>query len=131
MKKSSKVSKKVIKKQPFEKHASSGAMGLIVALTVFNLVYSYAVGLPLPRAVVASYVESVYELGDAQERAYNTMGAAIVTTINTVGRSVAFPIEEEGEVSTRQQAAAALAEADEGPSEPLLLIATNQISVAK
>lgn len=118
MKKGSKSSKRV-KKAPFAKRPSSGAMGLIVALTVFNLVYSYAVGLPLPRAVVSSYVESVYELGDKQVEAYNVMGAAVVAVASLPARfSVASPSVANEALSP-------------APPKPLLLIAPNQISIAK
>src|SRR3989344_2303407 len=102
------------KKQPFKKRDSSVALGVIVALTVFNLAFSYAIGIPLTRIVVESYVESVYALGDAQERAYVAMGAAIVAGFSGPARSNL----------------AAAATSVPAP-EPLLLIAPNQISIAK
>ena len=126
MKKRSKSVKsaKSPKKQPFKKRDSSVALGVIVALTVFNLVYSYAIGIPLTRIVVESYVESVYSLGDAQERAYMAMGAAIVAGFSGPARSNLASV---GAVSEPLADAAASVPAP----EPLLLIAPNQISIAK
>ena len=127
MKKSSKGSKS----QPFKKHESS-AVGLIVALTVFNLVYSYAIGMPLPRAVVSSYVESVDALGDAQVRGYEAMGVAVVAVITTIGNipagfNTAAPVVAvDGESGELEEEYALLEE-----PEPLLSIAPNQISIAK
>ena len=112
-------SAKVVKKQPFDKRESSAALGLIVALTVFNLVYSYAVGLPLPRAVVASYVEAVHEIGDMQVQGYQAIGAAIV--------AVAGYAPESSQTASVGSTAAG----EEGQTETNLIIAPNQISIAK
>ena len=121
MKKSSKSAKRVIKK-PFDRRESRAAFGLIVALTVFNLVYSYAVGLPLPRAVVASYVEAVHELGDMQVQGYQAIGAAIVAVVGGSPEAQTASVNE-----------AVSGEEPPQPEEPqaYLLIAPNQISIAK
>lgn len=120
-----------VKKQPFEKRESS-AIGLIVALTVFNLVYSYVIGMPLPRAVVSTYVESINDLGDAQVRGYEAIGAAVVATVTTVGSipagfNTASPvIATEFELEELDEEFVLLEE-----PVPLLTIAPNQISMAK
>jgi len=124
MKKSSKGSKSV-KKQPFAKRESSMALGLIVGLTVFNLLYSYAVGLPLPRAVVSSYVESVHALGDAQVRGYEAMGAVVVAAVTHIGDIPA------GFNTASPSVAAEVVSQQVSAPEPLLLVAPNQISIAK
>lgn len=77
---------KSVKNQPFaKKEPAVSVVPLAVALLIaFNFAYGYAIGIPFPRAVVAAYVESVYALGDAQEKAYNTMGAAVVGAIDQI-----------------------------------------------
>lgn len=117
---------KKVKKQPFAKRESSGAMSLIVALTVFNLVYSYAAGLPLPRQVVASYVESVEALGDAQVASYELMGSAVAAAITTVGNAMV-----PSGASTQVASPVVYSEDYVEPEPPpLLLVSPNQISLA-
>ena len=117
------MKKSAVKKHPFRKRQSSAPLGLIVGLTVFNLVYSYAVGLPLPRAIVASYVESVYALGDAQVKSYEVMGAAVAATVYLPAETyLASPMRFLGPP---------VEDATPPAPEPLLLVAPNQISIAK
>ena len=114
--------------QPFAKHQSGAALGLIIGLTVFNFAYSYAVGLPLPRAIVASYVESVYALGDAQTRGYEAIGAAIVAAAHLPGEiQLAAPLGFGFKPPTTDVTAPPLPTSP----EPLLVIEPNQISIAK
>jgi hypothetical protein len=121
--------KKSAHNQPFAKRQSSAVLGLIIGLTVFNFAYSYAVGLPLPHAVVDSYVESVYALGDAQVKGYEAIGEAAVATVVAVaempsemhlGTPLGFGFTEASRPSV-----------EPAPPEPLLLVAPNQISIAK
>ncbi len=120
MKKKSTSAKRVrtIRSEPFKKRESSAAFGLIVALTVFNLVYSYAAGLPLPRAVVASYVEAVHEMGDMQVQGYKAIGAAIVAVAGYAPQSQTASVGSAAAVQETQ-------------TETNLIIAPNQISIAK
>ncbi|MDP4020723.1 MAG: hypothetical protein Q8P58_01615 [Candidatus Adlerbacteria bacterium] len=119
--------KKSSHNQPFAKRSSSAALTLIIGLTVFNFAYSYAVGLPLPRAVVASYVESVYALGDAQVRGYEAVGVAVVAVASMpaemhLGTPLGFGF--------KPQEVEAISLEPLTP-EPLLNTAPNQISIAK
>ncbi len=119
------VKKRSIKKQPFAKRKSSLAPVAIALLFAFNFVYSYAIGIPVVRVVVDSYVESVYALGDAQVRGYEAVGGALAA-------AVFIPVQQNlAALSTSVDTEVALTPAPAPEPEPLLKIAPNQISIAK
>ena len=117
-----KKSSKRAKKQPFAKRSSAVAPVVIALLFAFNFAYSYAIGIPVARVVVDSYVESVYALGDIQVETYHAVGATLVAVASLPQHMHAASVTESVSV---------VMEKEEAAPEPLLHIAPNQISIAK
>jgi len=106
--------KSSVKKSPFAKRQTVVTPVVVALLFALNFVYAYAIGLPLPRMIVASYVESIEALGDAQVASYELMGSVVVATLQLPAHvSLATP--------------SVVAPTTSSTPEPLLLIAPNQI----
>ncbi len=80
---------------PFVKHAPSLAGGTIAVLALYNFLFALIIGIPLPHMVINAYVESIYELGDVQVKAYNTLGVAINSGASSFMAAILPAVEQE------------------------------------